>query len=523
MNDLLNILVIDDDSGDRIACQKALQSTWGDSLRMLECDSGESGLEIIEKHPLDCVLLDHSLPGIDGGEVLRRIRVKHPYLAVVMIDGKGNDVIAVQSMKDGAQDYIAKNKITPEILERAVRMAIEHASLRMRVEEQRATLEMFSQALAHDLREPVRTVCSFTKMLVDGEAGDNERGIFLTYIRDAGERMSLLIDTVLSYTQLDGERNRKREVFSLDEAVAAAQANLSALFRERGTVIDIDPLPDAVGCRIEIIQVLQNLISNAISHSPKPVRISVSADCDRELVRVFIRDDGPGIAVEHHRRIFGPFQRLNRENEHCGLGLAICQRIVEAHGGEIRCESSVGLGARFFFTLAGAPVDRKVITIEEPAAGMSEVARRAMIANVLVVDDRPDDIMYTRLLLTGAIGMGCNFLVANDAKEGLAIIQARVGKGDPIDLVLLDINMPIMNGFEMLEIMGADADLRLIPVVMCSGSTLEKDKQRANALGAIGMLTKPVRFEQLQAMIANSSGVRLAPDATGKPTLMRVA
>jgi len=523
MQDILNILVIDDDSGDRRVCWRALKHAWGDSLRLLECDSGERGLEAIDSHPLDCVLLDHSLPGINGGEVLRRIRAKHPYLAVVMIDGKGNDVIAVRSMKDGAQDYIAKNKITPEILERAVRMAIEHTRLQKRVEEQRATLEMFGQILAHDLREPVRTVCSFANMLWGGEGSDDERDTYLALIRSAGERMSLLIDAVSSYTQLDGDWNRRRTILDMNEAVTAAQANLSELFRERGTVIEVGPLPAVTSCRIEIIQVLQNLMSNAVSHSSKPVHISVSADGDGEMVRVSVQDDGPGIAIEHHGRIFAPFHRLNSDNAHCGLGLAICQKIVEAHGGEIGCESAIGSGARFFFTVPGAVASVETKDIEEQVVIAHEPAGGAVMANVLVVDDRPDDILYTRLLLTGRIGMDCNLLVANDAGEGLAEIRNRAGKGDPIDLVLLDINMPVMNGFEMLELMGADAELREIPVVMCSGSTLEKDKQRARALGAIGLLTKPVRLEQLRPMIAKSGGMCLTPDAAGKPTLMRIA
>jgi signal transduction histidine kinase len=523
MEDVLNILVIDDDSGDRAVCRRALKSAWGDNLRLLECDSGERGLEAIDSRPLDCVLLDHSLPGINGGEVLRRIRIGHPYLAVVMIDGKGNDVIAVRSMKDGAQDYIAKSKITPEILERAVRMAIEHTRLQKRVEEQRATLEMFGQILAHDLREPVRTVSSFANMLCNGEGKADERDTYLAYIRDAGERMALLIDAVFSYTQLNGDWSRLRKILDLNEAVAAAQANLSELLRERGATIEVGTLPAVTSCRIEIIQVLQNLISNAVSHSSKPVHIRVSAEGDGEMVLVSVRDDGPGIATEHHGRIFAPFQRLNSDNAHCGLGLAICQKIVKAYGGEIGCESAIGSGARFFFTVPGAVASPEMKGIEEQATIVPEPAGSAMMANVLVVDDRPDDILYTRLLLTGRIGMDCNLLVANDAKEGLAEIRDRTGKGDPIDLVLLDINMPVMNGFEMLELMGADAALRGIPVVMCSGSTLEKDKQRARALGAIGLLTKPVRFEQLQPMIAKSNSMRLASGAAGKPTLMRVA
>jgi PAS domain S-box-containing protein len=123
---VLNILVIDDEKGDRAQCRRTLKSAWGDGLRMTEADSGESGLEVIAESAFDCVLLDYSLPGINGIDVLKRIRSHRPFLPVVIIDGKGNDVIAVQSMKEGAQDYLAKNTITASVLERAVLVAMEN-------------------------------------------------------------------------------------------------------------------------------------------------------------------------------------------------------------------------------------------------------------------------------------------------------------------------------------------------------------------------------------------------------------
>lgn len=521
MDDTVNVLVIDDSVDDRTLYRRALKEAFGERLSLAEEGSGESGLAAIEKTEPGCVLLDYSLPGRNGIEVLKRIRPKHPHLSVILLTGQGNEAIAVQAMKEGAQDYITKATITPETLSRLIRTAMEHSALQKRIEEQHAALEIFTHALAHDLKEPVRTVCSFAQMINSGKVGGDERDEYMRHICNAGERMTLLIDSVFAYTQLDGQEGPRHEVVRLVEAVDAAKDNLSELFRERGALVGTGPLPLVTGSRVQIIQVLQNLMSNAACHSPKPVHIDIRAEHEGGLVRVVVRDDGPGIAPEYQRQIFEPFRRHNRGNAHCGLGLTICGKIVEAHGGKIGCESEVGVGSSFFFTLPGAVAGNEDAR-EEPVVMMSAAAASAAIANVLLVDDRDDDILFTRALLTGPLGMHCNFLVAHDGKEGLAAIRERIGQNDQVDLVLLDINMPVMNGFEMLAAMGEDAALSHIPVVMCSGSTREKDKERSRALGAVAYLAKPVQLAQLAPTLAKAPGIRLDPGAAGKPTLKRV-
>jgi two-component system CheB/CheR fusion protein len=423
-------------------------------------------------------------------------------------------------MREGAQDYITKAAITPEALGRIVRTAIDTSALQKRVQEQRLTVELFNHALAHDLREPVRTVRSFAALICDGGIGDERRDDYMCHIRDAGDRMAMLIDTVSAYTQLDGESAPNREVFSLDEAVSAAAANLSALFSERGATVSVDSLPFVTANRVQITQVLQNLMSNAVSHSADPVRISVQASCDGTLVRVVLRDNGPGIALENQRKIFEPFQRLNRDNHHSGLGLAITQKIVEAHGGKIGCDSIIGEGSSFHFALPGA-----LAAVDEPVTvalvAMPALVESSMLANVLLVDDSEGEIKLAHLYITAPIGMRCNFLVAHDGKEGLAMIRDQGARNDPVDLILLDINMPVMNGFQMLEAMATDAAYSRIPVVMCSGSTREEDKSRARALGAVAYLIKTVRFEQLEPVIAAIAGVRLTLDEDGARSLVR--
>jgi signal transduction histidine kinase len=469
-----------------------------------------------------CVLLDYSLPGRNGLEVLKRIRATNPHLPVVMLTGQGNEDVAVQSMKDGAQDYIIKAAITPESLGRIVRTAIETCALQKRVRDQRLTVELFNHALAHDLREPVRTIRAFAAMICDGELGDQQRDAYMRLIRDAGDRMALLIDSVSTYAQLAGEDTPDREVFSLDEATSDAAANLSALFSERGATVSIGSLPFVTANRVQITQTLQNLMSNAVSHSTGPVQIGIQADAEGASVRVVVRDNGPGIAPEYQRQIFEPFRRLNRDDNHSGLGLAIVQKIVEAHGGKIVCDSAIGEGSSFHFTLPGAlaAVDEPVVA---PPVAMRAPVESATLANVLLVDDREGDIELARIFITAPLGMRCNFLVAHDGEEGLAMIREHGAKNDPVDFVLLDINMPVMNGFQMLEAMGKDDTHGRIPVVMCSGSTREEDKSRSRALGAMAYFVKPVRFEQLEPIIAAAAGVRLALDADGPRALVRAA
>jgi signal transduction histidine kinase len=520
MKAVLNVLAIDDNIDDLRLYRRVLDKAFGDLLHLAEEASGESGLDAIENAEPSCVLLDYSLPGRNGIEVLKRIRPKHPYLPVILLTGQGSESVAVQSLKEGAQDYITKAEITPDTLGRAIRMAIEKSSLQRRVAEQHGALETFSRALAHDLREPVRTIRSFAHAICNGEMEGAARDEYMCHIRDASVRMGVLIDTVLSYTQLEGAGEVRHEVFDLDEALASARANLSGLFRERDTIVRTAAMPKVIGSRIQIIQVFQNLMSNAVCHNLEPVQIDIIAARDGGTVRVMVRDDGKGIAPEYQLKIFEAFHRLNRGNVHCGLGLAICKKIVEGHGGDIYCESEVGRGSRFSFTLPG-PV---VLSENVEQASDIETQERigtSSIANVLIVDDLHSDILLARSLLSGPRGMLCNVLVAHDGEEGLVAIRDRLRTNDPVDLILLDINMPGMNGFEMLDALARDIELRQIPVVMCSGSTREKDRERARVLGAVGYLTKPPYLRDLKSIFPSCIGIRLVDQVVGPPILVR--
>jgi signal transduction histidine kinase len=523
----LNILVIDDDKGDRMSCRRALKSTWGGNLRFLEADNGESGLESVERHVFSCVLLDHSLPGINGVEVLKRIRIKHPYLPVIMIDGKGNDVVAVQSMKEGAQDYIAKSTITPQRLHRAVLMAIKHGALQKHAHEQRTSLDIFTRALAHDLKEPVRTIRSFLERITDKHnLCDNSRRYF-QYVNEAADRMGALIDAVHFYTRLDAAEQMQKTFCDITCVLEDVQGNLAQLIKERAAIITYAALPQVHANQVQMVQLFQNLLTNAIRHCKSSVTIVVSAEEHEDHWRMMVRDNGPGIDLEHLEMIFHPFKRASHRKEDepgLGLGLAITRKIVELHGGRIWCESQPGAGTSFLFTwpkrtavAAGTNASALTASANKQAAGMGQP-----VAHILLVDDNAGDIVLNSIILIDEPKLRCDLLTASDGKEALAMLRDAKKKDSPIELVVLDINMPILSGFELLTQMQKEQMLADTLVVMCSTSDSDMDERMAESLGATGYLGKPPEFAALKDIINGSGRLRFGRDGD-EQTLLRAA
>lgn len=144
------------------------------------------------------------------------------------------------------------------------------------------------------------------------------------------------------------------------------------------------------------------------------------------------------------------------------------------------------------------------------------------LANVLLVDDREADVEYARIALISTVELECNLLIAYSAAEALSIIRHQHANSTDIDLMLLDINMPGTDGFELLELMRGNDEFKHITVVMCTGSKYEPDRRRAMELGAVGYMEKPPFFKQLEPIIETVDNLRILPRTGGGQTLLRV-
>ncbi len=269
------------------------------------------------------------------------------------------------------RDFAERERLVEALASRAAQLARSNREL-----------EQFSYIASHDLQEPLRMVGSYTQLLEQryGPQLDDDAREFLRYAREGATRMRELIDALLSYSRIDTRAEPFQRV-AADDVLNVAVSNLRGALVQSGAILHRTPLPIVEVDRIQLGQVFQNLIGNAVKfHGPKPPQIWIGAERRGAEWLFTVRDDGIGIPPEYQERIFIIFQRLHTREEYpgTGIGLAVCKKVVERHGGKLWVESSgvPGEGTTFLFTL---PVERIPVPVAPPEeAGVKQSKVEAM-------------------------------------------------------------------------------------------------------------------------------------------------
>jgi light-regulated signal transduction histidine kinase (bacteriophytochrome) len=266
----------------------------------------------------------------------------------------------------------SKEELEVEVAERTAKLRDANTHLAVELDERRraeqllahyaedlkrsnAALEEFAYVASHDLQEPLRMVASFTQLLAKRYQGklDRDADEFIGFAVDGATRMQQLIQALLAYSRV-GTHGKPLAPTDCNVILGLARNNLLKAIEESRAEVTSGPLPTVPGDEVQLIQLFQNLIANALKFRGRaPPVIRISAQEDNGDWRFAFRDNGIGIAQAHQDRIFKIFQRLHRRPEYpgTGIGLAICKKIVERHGGRLWVESEEGRGATFFFTI----------------------------------------------------------------------------------------------------------------------------------------------------------------------------
>jgi signal transduction histidine kinase/CheY-like chemotaxis protein len=341
----------------------------------------------------------------------------------------------------------------------------------------------FLANMSHELRTPLNSILGFSEILKDnlaGELSDEQKYECLDSIHASGEHLLQLINDVLDMSKIEaGRMDLVLEEFVVDASFSEVVTVVKSLAGKKGIELSILVEPEDLTIyadKAKVKQVLYNLLSNAIKFTPEGGSVFVDGKLRPEAqdLMVSVTDTGVGIPAEHIDKIWGEFYMVQGEHQTqkgTGLGLALVKKLVELHGGTIAVISEPGKGTTFTFT-----VPLQAGQVNEVGEQLSKL--------ILVVEDNPSNLELTRMVLNGG---GYRVEAATDGQEGL--LKAKELKPA---LILMDLQLPGIDGLEVTRALKRDPDTADIKVVALTANAMKGAKEEAIAAGCVGYITKPI-------------------------------
>lgn len=380
-NEYINVLLIEDSLGDSKLISDMLTESRDFQFSFKQASRIKTGRELLTQGQFDIVLLDLNLPDSFGVSSAASLIQDFPYIPIVIITNHDNEEAGVNAVKLGAQDYIVKFFTDSYSLIKSVIYAIERKKLEKQykttatnndlagktkviedeLQKTKKELQDFLYVVSHDLREPLRTISSFTQILQKKlrTTIDHETNTYIDFILDGTKNIQDMLDDLLAYSRITPIRTFSTQV-DINSIIESILNKLSSRIETTQAVIQYQNLPIIYSDHNQMKELFYHLILNSLTYTTEnpPVILINAQKKDSEWI-FCITDNGIGIDREFFERIFIMFQRLHTREEFpgTGIGLTICKRIVELHGGRIWLESELMKGSKFYFSLPDKKIE----------------------------------------------------------------------------------------------------------------------------------------------------------------------
>lgn len=522
-----NILIVDDQEANIDVLEGFLEMQGYSNLKTTT-DPREV-FSLLDSFRPDLILLDLSMPHMNGFEVMERLKEivpEHTYLPILVLTADITKEAKIRALSDGASDFLTKpfdllevglriknllhtsylqqqlqnhNQILDEkVKQRTRELQQKNQELTLAKEKAEAGDRLktsFINNISHEIRTPLNGIMGFAQILTDPTLSEEEKRDYLNILNESSER---LINTVMNFMEISMISSGNQEVNNKDFTLSKFIYTVADHFRIRCEDKKLALIPEIPAGAEEIrlftdkellFKIFRNLMDNAIRFTTRG-SVTLGFEVTEEEVVFFVRDTGKGISDEHKQSIFKSFMQednsYTRDYEGCGLGLSIATGLIELLGGKIWLDSEKGTGSTFYFSLPNSQV------IIQPLVVRQEQNKKA-VKTILVAEDDEINFIYTNVLIKGST---TKVLHAWNGEEAV-----RMSKENPdIFAVLLDLKMPVMDGFEAArQIREFRRELPILAVTAFSGGD---ERQRAKEAGCDEFITKPIQKEILMEKLA---------------------
>jgi signal transduction histidine kinase len=483
------ILLIEDNPGDVRLLRQMFSEHGADDTTLTHVDCMSAAEKHLSEREVDIILLDPGLPDAQGLGSIRRVHAAAPRIPLVVLTSLDDELMAEQALQEGAQDYLIKGQIEVRGIFRALRYATERSRLERLKDE-------FVSTVSHELRTPLTSISGSLGLLMGKAAGNLPKPMarLITIAHTNSQRLVRLVNDILDIEKMQAGRvvfnfSRVEVRLLVTQAIEANRGFAEGY----GVQVRLEEGPPGADVRADpdrLLQVVTNLLSNAIKFSPAGAEVVIAIEKGTDMVRLAVRDHGPGIPIDFKPLIFEKFAQAEagdaRQKGGTGLGLSIVKQIVDRLSGEVGFADAPGGGTVFYVQLpcwdhvAALAIDRDTET---------------GAARLLLCEDDLDTAITLREQLK-QVGYATDFAYS----VGHALVRAM---GTQYHAILVDIQLPDGDGVSLIVRLRALPQYRDTPIIVVSGDpSCGRDDLRSSKLNVLDWLNKPVDFERLLQLLA---------------------